>query len=383
MTRTATKAAAYRGGHRPSAGRLGGAGELPLQPGPSLVAQTSGSLASPYGHVRRCTGPLRCPAGGSIHRLASTFAVAFLIAPVTAQQVRAHLVANAPMTITATVPSGTYSATRPAGPMAPDGTLALTAPEPYAGSIGWATHPSGRRWRIWNGMYATYPIPSLAAVDCTLWLAGLPSSGHVRIELFSTGDFPGYPTIDVHDDGILDATLPTGGSSWDRTVDVHVPLQLTQTPTPVRIRLDASVPAPLSMYADVAWEPWHADATDLGSACVPNLLYPGHSLEDYFLAALPGTAGNAVDFFADGRGPVGTFVVSTNPRRLPTGTLGFGSGCDDLLRVPLLDTPGVYQGAGRWRLSVPTLPPGLLFFVQHVSLGIGYLGATNLVAWRT
>ncbi|MBL9079528.1 MAG: hypothetical protein JNL08_18640 [Planctomycetes bacterium] len=311
------------------------------------------------------------------------FVVAASIASLAAQDVRTSLVANTPFVVSATVPSGTYSASGPAGPIPANGTLTLPAPEPYAGAIGWTTSPTGRRWRFWNNMYATYPIPSVAFLDTTLWLSAPPTRGHLRIELFSTGDFPGNPTVDVFDDGTVDAVLSTMGSSWDMAVDVHVPLHLTAAPIPVRIRLFASVPAPLYMHADIAWEPWHPSAKDFGSACTPNRIYPAHSLEDYFLAALPGTGGNAVDFVADGRGTLATFVVATDPTRLAPGLLGLGYGCDDLLLAPLLDTPGNPLGAGRWQLSVPTLPTGLLFYVQHVSLGPGYLGATNLVAYRT
>lgn len=229
-------------------------------------------------------------------------------------------------------------------------------------------------------MWAVYPTLSQTVFDCTLELAHVDAMGHLSIDLLSQGDFPATSTVDVFDDGVVDAALPTSGSANSIT-DVHVALPLSLVPTRVRIRLTASVPAPIFHHVEVRWQPWVPSAQDLGSACGPNPLHPG-THENYFLAALPGTGGNAVDFVAHGWG-AGVFLVALHPRRLPTGTFGFPYGCDDLLAAPVLTAPGTLLAPGQWSLPVPPLPPGLQFFVQHVSQGTSHLGATNLIAYGT
>lgn len=320
-----------------------------------------------------------------MHRAATLAAAVSAALPAAAQGVQARLLANAPMTMIVVQPGTTYSGSLPAGRMAPSGSVTMPGAPAWAGELSWTTLPTGPgTWTFTNDLYAASSTPSTALLDCTLWLSHPAGNafGDLHVEMFSAGDFVGTPTVDLFDDGAIDVALPGCCSSWYLSADVHLPVWLSPTPTPVRVRLAASVIAPLGHSIQIEWRPWVASAYDLATHCRPNLVTSAQRLEDYWLAALPGSGGG-IDLVADGRGTLGTFVVATDPERLLPGQLGLGAGCDDLLLAPVLDTHGLSIDVGRWQLPVPPLPPGLWLYVQHVSLGIGYLGATNLVAFGT
>lgn len=318
-------------------------------------------------------------------------AAASLAVPALAQTgVTAVLVANAPIVVSWTDAGNTITASQPPGALLQTGSVEI--PNPGLIQVSWtpptATDAACRLHYFSN----PYPGATDVSLDCTLWLSSPNAHGHVQIDMLNAGDFPGYLTVDVMDDGVIEATSALQAGSWPAfTANLNASIVLTGTPVPVRMRMTGLNLALELRTIEVRFVPWATGTEDLGSSCTPNRVFPYHwgpnVQEDYFLAALPGTGSEALRFVADGYGTLETFVVSLGSMRLYPGTIGLGFGCDDLLAAPLLDGPGISLGSGRWALPVPPLPGGLEFFVQHVSLGasggIIIFGVTNVVRYQT
>ncbi len=317
-------------------------------------------------------------------------AFSFLLSPLPAQTaVTALLVANTSIVVTLIDGSSTVTASQPAGALLQVGSVEIPTD---VIRVHWtpptASDPSCRF------DYYSFPLGYHAStdvdLDCTLWLSGTNTNGHVQLDMLNAGDFPGHLIVDVLDDGVIEAdSYALQWSYAPFTASLHAPVVVNGAPVPIRIRMQGMTLAPEWRSIQVRFVPWAAGTEDIGSSCTPNLIgYLGsQDVQDYYLAALPGMGGEALRFAAEGYGTLATFVVSLGPTRLPRGTIGLGPWCDDLLAVPLLDGPGISLGGGQWILPVPPLPGGLQFYVQHVSLGSwsGYVrfGITNVVRYQT
>lgn len=321
-------------------------------------------------------------------RLVPVFVSASLALPSTAQSsVGAALVANTPIVVTHTDPSGTTTAAQPAGSLLQPGSVALPAAQIQVDWTPPTTNDPSCRFD-----YSSWPVDFTLTdvnLDCTLWLWGPGVHGHVQIDMTNAGDFPGHLRVDVYDDGVVEADTLSLPYFWSFAANLHVPVVLGATCVPIRIRMHGATVAPEWRSIAVRFVPWGTATADLGSSCSPNLVgqINHQDVHDYYLAALPGTGGDVLRLEADGYGTVHTFVVALTQARLPVGTIGLGLGCDDLLAAPVLDGPGIDLGNGRWALSVPPLPAGLNVHFQNASMGTwgGQIrfGLTNVVRYQT
>jgi hypothetical protein len=314
---------------------------------------------------------------------------------------RAELIANTPMVVgwqlSGPPPAPSGSATHAAGPLHHTGRI-----EAVTGSnnvyMQWQA-PAGRslRGRL-NITHNTSlpPATTTSSGDWTLVVTGPAGTvGHVHIDLHSASDFtsPGNFQVDVHDDGSIEANTahptfsPYMHGVWD------VPVVLGSAPLRVRILHGAGGNIPQGFGVSAEFVPWAEGATNLGSSCAVNEVgwiqaFPAER-RSYFLSLLPANATRPARFAATGYGTLATFVCSDRDVRLPVGSIGLGSGCDDLLALPVLTDPGVTTGFGEWELPLPPLPPGIHLFLQHVSLGAASggpplrFGISNLVVYRT
>lgn len=312
----------------------------------------------------------------------------------------AELIANTPMVVgwqlSGPPPAPSGSTTHPAGPLPRTGRIdaATGTTNVY---MQWQA-PAGRSLR--GSLNITHNSGAPAATttssgDWALVVTGPAGTvGHVHIDLHSVSDFtsPGNIQVDVNDDGSIEANTahstfsPYMHGVWD------VPVTLGTTPLRVRIRHGAGGTIPQGFGVSAEFVPWAAGATNLGSSCAINEVgwlaaFPDER-RSYFLSLLPANATQPARFAATGYGTLATFVCSDRDVRLPIGSIGFGSGCDDLLAFPVLTDAGVTAGDG-WELPLPPLPPGIHLFLQHVSLGAASggppvrFGVTNLVVYRT
>ena len=251
-----------------------------------------------------------------------------------------------------------------------------------------------------TGFLSASLVPAYFRADTTLWISG-PSGrwGSIEVELLAS-DGP-WPTVDVGDDGTNEAApgqFYGALSSAYQTRIWSIPVQLTSAPLPVRIVFPTTWRISTFLQRlDVRFVPWSASAADLGTGCPEN--HTGWVLGSnadfpYALSVRPGSGGAAAQLHARGHGPLQAFVVASQPARLPIGTIPFGIGCDDLLTSVITTAAGVQVSPFQdheWTLDVPPLPPGLTFYLQHVSLSPvfgfhapqGYFGVSNAVRYQT
>jgi len=285
----------------------------------------------------------------------------------------------------------------PAGTLDPVGTF---VGGPYnALVVDWNTPSAGDptgRLRVSTGSGIALGNEISITVDCTLFLQAPTGTGHLLVELTSSGDMPVQSFVDVNDDGTDDAvcTPPSPYSVWYHAHERRIPVKIGSTPLPVRVRMStAGWGEPLEGIVSITYVPSAPNTADLGSGCDPNrvgwIAGQPAQMRDYFLAAQPGPSPAAATLVAQGYGTIAQFIVSEHDARLPAGLLGLGPGCDDLLQYVLLTDPGTSAGPGTWQLLVPPLPPGLHFFVQHASYGLATpppatrFGASNIVRYDT
>ena len=311
-----------------------------------------------------------------------------------AQSVTATLVANAPLSASYIAAGVQSIATAPAGPLTTS--ASVEAPGTAAVSKLWWIVPSSifpgctlrSNQMNWNSQLCS------CSADLTLTLsAATPTHGHLLVYMICAGDFvgPGQMTVDVNDDGTLEADSLNSPISPSLVREWDLPIGLGTAPLAIRIRHQVSTPVFHGYLLTVEFVPWSPRATDLGSTCGVSEVgwYPTQSFpvnEQYFLAAHVAPSGDGKDLLvARGFDTFGLFVFSDTPARLPVGSIGIPMGCDDLLAAPLALIDGINTAPGEWELLVPPVPIGKRLYVQHVSVGTTTwgpplrFGVTNLV----
>ncbi|MEZ6036174.1 MAG: hypothetical protein R3F29_01750 [Planctomycetota bacterium] len=312
-------------------------------------------------------------------------------------QFSATLTANQPIEATLTTTSS-----HPAGPLTTSGTVSSTI-SPYnivATALWQPPTPTNLsctlRETLDTGSLPGSWWPATFQIDATLEITG-PTGAWGTIVVTADRYGTQWPTVDVGNDGTND-TSPAGfyggvGPGAQR-YEWSIPVQLGAAPLPVRILMPtAALLSPGFLFTEVRFVPWSPNATDLGSGCTPNhvgWIVGQNSAHDYSMAVLPGSGAAAATLHARGYGQLQVFAVDLQSARLPVGTIPFGNGCDDLLLGASVTAPGVptpFSDDDEWTLDVPVLPPGLTFYLQHVSLGGQgnpiYFGATNVVRYQT
>lgn len=321
-----------------------------------------------------------------------TVACLVLASAACGQAFSASLEANLPLTVTL---FGVSS--QPAGTLGSDGEISRTLAGITA-RLQWtvptANDLSCSTTRFLDGNSF---LPTQFQADVTMWVSG-PAGRWGTIEIETTQYQGGWPTVDIFDDGSNDAVLGNyygsiGSSTLTRRWSI--PVQLTQSPLPVRIAHDTGNEySYLYESVRVRFVPWSAAASDLGSSCPVNhtgWVVGENEDQDYGLTVGEGVGGAAAVLHATGHGQLQFFVIGWSPNRLPVGSIAIGNGCDDLLTDIITFAPGTAPHPfvfNEWTLSIPPLPAGLTLFVQHASLGgsanaTTYFGATNVVRYQT
>jgi len=307
-----------------------------------------------------------------------------VLAPATGQ-VSATLVANTPMTVAWDM-GGTWGSganSLPAGPLLTDGSLVTTAPSPLGYvRLDWVVPPAGSASCSFRAARTTHSLPfTVSSADLSLLVSGpVGQRGHVAVVMLVVDDgrTANSVTVDVGDDGSIEATTQT--TQWAYRREWRIPAVLGPNGLAIRIVHDDpfGTSGPINEWnVAVSFEPTSDAAMELGSSCGTNDVgwgwpFSSSFLADdhpYFLYAAPGGGGELCRLIARGHGPIAAFVVAMDPSRVAPGWLGVGLGCDDLLQNVAFTIEGDVTAPNTWEFAVPTLPPGLTFWVQHASFG--------------
>ncbi|MCR9246036.1 MAG: hypothetical protein NXI31_13475 [bacterium] len=323
---------------------------------------------------------------------------AFLAPAITAQTWSAALQANQPLEIDF---NGLQS--HPAGPLTSGGQISQTVNlfGSFRARTNWVVPTANDLGcnvtiALETGTYGSSPFPATFQTDTTLQVSGpVGGWGTVEVDIVHYGGT--WPIVDIGADGSNDAELGSfyggvGPGSLSRSWSI--PVQLTQPQLPIKI-LHSSIPRHSETYQSVSvrFVPWSSSAIDLGSSCPENhtgWIIGENDGYDYGLTVRPGTGSAAAVLHARGWGQLQGFVLGSAAPRLPIGTLALGHGCDDLLTNVIVTVPGTPSNSwasSEWTIDVPPMPPGLTFYLQHVSLGsvagTTYFGATNVARYQT
>ena len=323
---------------------------------------------------------------------------AFLAPAIAAQTWSASLQANQPLEVHF---NGVQS--HPAGPLTSSGQISRTVNlfGSFRASTTW-TVPTAQDLgcnvtiALETGGVGNSFLGAIFQSDTTLQVNGpVGAWGTVEIDIVHYGGT--WPIVDIGANGSNDAVLGAhyggvGPGSLSRSWSI--PVQLTQPQLPIKI-LHSSIPRHSETYQGVTvrFVPWLPNATNLGSSCPENhtgWIIGDNQGYDYGLTVRPGTGSAAAVLHARGWGQLQGFVLGSAAPRLPVGTLALGHGCDDLLTNVIVTVPGTPTpswSSSEWTIDVPPMPPGLTFYLQHVSLGsVGgttYFGATNVARYQT
>ncbi|MFT4840300.1 MAG: hypothetical protein ACJAQZ_000118 [Planctomycetota bacterium] len=257
---------------------------------------------------------------------------------------------------------------------------------------------------ICRGSY--WPSNASTHADLTLTIDG-PVGRHVgiSIDINHFGDYSSAEgfRIDVEDDGTidLDSVAPVGSTGLHE--HLHLSWDFAGGPLPIRIRTDQLGFGGPQMYSlRIRVWPWTPAATPAGPDCgLRAALYDGHHYEssNYHMTARASSApGELAILQATGLGQLNAFVVAAQPMVMPlqlpppfttacdilANGLSYGSGTVTELNnvTPVLG----YFPPREWQLVVPTLPPGLTFYVQHASASSFapfWFGTTNRIRFDT
>lgn len=250
---------------------------------------------------------------------------------------------------------------------------------------------SSHAW-LWPGNLSRTSADLLLQVDgpkdatCTVEL---------RVTSFGDNPDPRGFQVDVGNDGLFEVTstpLSTFTPNLDRRAGQAWPF--ARGPLLVRVLHEAwgsSIPQDFGL--EIAVRSWPLPAASRGDDCGNVGRGPATSsyATNYHLAALPPLAPtDLMALRATGLGGFSGFMVGTRPDTVTFQLPGVLSVPCDMLIQTLFTTSGTvartvpFQGTpAEWVAAVPLLPPGLEFWVQHVSLEIPWLGFTNRVQIRT
>jgi hypothetical protein len=233
-------------------------------------------------------------------------------------------------------------------------------------------------------LQVTSPIPTTVAT--------------LELQVVHSGDAPWYQgfQIDVGNDGSveLDTSTPV---NWHTVKRRFLTAHFSTGALLVRVRNNnITSPSPQTYELRVLVQEWTAAASPAGPACpVVASSWIGWTASvmstNHHLAPRAAVGPGFVDLHAAGLGSLHVFAISglpaVAPLQLPP---PYATTCDVLANVFAVAS-GVVVGPGwtganpqttDWRLVVPALPPGLVFFVQHLSATQGWphaFGASNRV----
>lgn len=306
-----------------------------------------------------------------------------LLAPAVAQgPLQATLLALQPIEAEWTsAPPGTPGALAsvPSGP--------ITRAEVHApAGQNWATFdcslaPLGGGVRVLASSVVFPPGAELAETRADLLLllsAPQPTTVALDLHVAHFGDTPsaGGFRIDLGDDGSdeLDTSSPECCGSVRRFAATT-----TIGPGGLSVRIRSTNTMGASPQAFELWldaEPWHPAATPISPACdalATKLPPQGYYQGNYQLAALPPVSPFEFALLrASGLGPFDLFVVSADPGTAPLTLPAPLPGPCDLLTNLVFAIPGeatiLSPARSGFELRVPPLPPGLVLYVQHVSV---------------
>ena len=318
-------------------------------------------------------------------RLLVPAALCLPLAPTCAQGLTATLTANDPVYARRSESAtGMVLAeqTHPAGPLA---STSLGVPgASYTCTFG----PEGEGYRLEASTQCGISMPGLLIAthaDLTMVVNG-PSNriASIDLEINHFGDFSAADgfRVDFGDDGSFEVS--SGGSPPSSGQRIHRlwTWDFADGPLPIRIRTDQIASfGPQAYTLDLDAELWAAEGSPTGPDCGGIALrYNGSFAEttNYQLAVeAPPGAGQLAELRATGMGIVGAFFVAgaatVQPLTLPPPFVGTCDVLDSVLWLDFATVSASTSASGatpiprEWRLTVPALPPGLTFHLQHVS----------------
>ncbi len=299
--------------------------------------------------------------------------------------------------VTPIVVSGTSGAsvTHPAG-LLPTA-VSLTGPV----GTTWATFQcalvnSGSVCTLTASSNCAAPFPQQAQTQADLLLlvsAPTATVAAVQIEVAHLGDSPWFSgfRIDIGNDGSFE--VDTSSSVCCGTIRRHhVTADFLGGPLSLRITdSNAGGGSPQAYTLSLHIEEWLPSATPIAAECPGTVnTLPTNQVfyTNYQLAAFPPTALQSLGVLrAIGLGRFDLFLVSDQPAAQPLQLPGPYVGLCDVLSNIVFAATGTPSGSAGpnnqftdWSFVIPTLPPGLVFHVQHGSATRGapfWFGATN------
>lgn len=232
-------------------------------------------------------------------------------------------------------------------------------------------------WRV-QAFLAPGPGENVGAfADVTMHLTAPPGTfASIRIEAGSGLPTNPAPTqviqVDVDADGANDIDwvgLGGGPTGEFRLLN----RTLGPTPLPIRVRVLAqSIGSPAALGVLIVVRPWAPGTSPAGNGCdvlasastsAGGVWTTNAGLAPY----LPAVPTGSLDLHAHGVGDIAGCLVSDQPTvAAPLSMPPYASSCGALSSVLGLFPLSAVQ-PNHWRLAVPLLPPGLVFYVQHWS----------------
>ena len=225
--------------------------------------------------------------------------------------------------------------------------------------------------------------PNETHADLTLWLLG-PSNRTIGLDLDlrQGGDNNAEGLlVDVGDDGTIEYDTMCPFTCHDPTNHRGFHWSFSNGPLPIRVRADDSpIWAFRGFSLDLRVRPWIAEASPEADGCA-GIAWHGHqsllASSNAHLSVEASSQPNELGVLrALGFGNFGAFLVSAAPGTtsltLPSPFLSI---CD-VLAFTFADSPGTVSATMQlvamppreWTLPIPTLPPGLTFYLQHASV---------------
>jgi hypothetical protein len=256
-------------------------------------------------------------------------------------------------------------------------------------------------WSFSADSWEPFGLHVQTTADLLLQVTGpAAATGSIEFVVTSMGDSPSAAAfrVDVGNDGTFELDSSVSGLFPTTSLDRHGAYAWDFGGGPLFVRvqhLADGFTAPQLFGLQVSFRPWVDVAESFGDDCGSQgtVMGVGNYFSHYHLAALPPLGPlDLAALRATGIGPFSGFLVSTQANTVLFHLPGSLSSPCDLLASAFFTASGAASRVVQfpvlllpveWVVVVPSLPPGLEFWVQHASMQLPYLGFTNRVRIRT
>jgi hypothetical protein len=229
---------------------------------------------------------------------------------------------------------------------------------------------SGANWSMNTGCYSWPGTGNLMRVagDISLLLTAPPTvTADISVRLSSGGDGAGSNAIFVQ----LNGSPIVGYFHGFNVMQRAVTWDFAAGPADIgAVVSNVFAQYPQGLSASVSVRPWADGATDLGDPCGLSGVDGDAHVWAHLAALRPTTPQSIAHLEATGLGQFAAFLISDQPTTSPTLPNGIVLSCPILSSI-IATVPGVVTGVSTprpWVTEVPTLPPGLEFYVQHACM---------------